>query len=162
MNETIERSPSPAVDEPEVAVFLGLSHRVLAGRTQTDGSVSVVEVTVPPGVGAPLHANTREALTWYVLDGTLSFVPDQGVVDVGAGRLIFLPPGQVHTFVNRTDVTARALLICTPGGLEGFFTELAARLPADAPAGPPPPEALAVMQEIGRRHGLEIHPGTAS
>ena len=158
MNETIE----PAVHEPEVAVFLGMSNRVLAGRDRTDGSVSVVEVTVPPGVGAPLHTNTREALTWYVLDGTLAFVHGDGMVDVGAGRLVFLPPGQVHTFTNRTDLPARALLICTPGGLEGFFTELAAALPADAPTGPPPPEALAVMQEIGRRYGLELPTGAAS
>jgi quercetin dioxygenase-like cupin family protein len=148
------------IDEPREASFLGLTNRVLAAREHTDGSVTVVEITVPAGGGVPLHVNTREALTWYVIEGTLTFVREQGASEVKAGRAIFLPKGPPqHTFLNQTDQPVKALLICTPGGFEGFLTEMAANFPAEAPQGPPPTEALEGMRAIGARYGLEFSDG---
>src|SRR5687768_3508726 len=97
------------LDEPDVVVFLGMTHRLLATAAQTDGSVSLVEINVPPGGGAPLHTNTREALSWYVVDGTLTFLQaGRDPSEVGAGSAIFLPREQGHAFVNRTDQPATA------------------------------------------------------
>ena len=139
------------------AVFLGMTNRLLASRDATDGSVSVVEITVGPGVGAPPHTNQREALTWYVLEGELTFFEGATPVTRRAGELIFMPADGVHTFLNQTDRDARALMICTPGGFEGFLVDVAAVLPDEAPAGPPPAEAMAAMERVGAQYGLILH-----
>ena len=144
-------------DESEVAVFLGTSNRILVRSEQTDGALSAVEITVEPGAGAPLHTNTREALTWYVVDGRPIFQRDDGSVEVGRGELIFLPEGDTHAFTNQAERPAKALLICTPGGFEGFLVELGSRLPSGVPAGPPPQEALEAIAEVGDRYGVHHH-----
>lgn len=144
-------------DQTEVAVFLGMSNRILVRGEQTNGSLSAVEITVAPGAGSPPHTNTREALTWYVVDGTLSFQRHDGLVEVGGGDLIFLPKGDTHAFANHTDGPVTALMVCTPGGFEGFLLELGARLPSDVPAGPPPEEAVAAIATIGERYGVHHH-----
>ena len=143
-------------DESEVAVFLGTTNRILVRGEETGGFVSAVEVTVAPGAGSPVHTNTREALTWYVVDGALTFQRDAGTVEVAAGELIHLPKGDTHAFLNRADRPTRALMICTPGGLEGFLAELGSTLPAEVPAGPPPAEALRAIGEAGERYGVRI------
>jgi hypothetical protein len=62
-----------------------------------------------------------------------------------------------HSFANQTEHAARALLICTPGGFEGFLTEVAEFLPDQAPDGPPPASAVEAMQAVGARYGLLLH-----
>jgi len=146
-----------ASTDAEVAVFLGMTNRILATGEHTDGAVGVVEVTVPPGGGAPPHANSGESLAWYVLDGTLTELRSGNPTAVEAGGLIFLPRGEAHTFMNQSDSPARALMICTPGGFEDFLVDLAAVLPDEAPDGPPPQAAIEAMQEIGTRYGVAFH-----
>lgn len=139
------------------ATFLGLRNEILATRDETDGSLSVVEITVPAGGGVPLHTNEREAITWYVLEGSLTFFHEGAQHSVGAGELISMPANSRHTFANSTDRKARALLICTPGGFEGFLAEMGEILPDEAPDGPPPPDAVGAMQTVGARYGLLLH-----
>lgn len=146
-----------STDQSEVAVFLGTSNRILVRGEQTGGSISAVEITVSPGAGAPLHTNTREALTWYIVKGKLTFQRDGGRVEVGAGELIFLPKGDTHAFINQAEMPATALLVCTPGGFEGFLLELGSMLPSHVPVGPPPQEALEVIAELGKRYGVRHH-----
>lgn len=142
-------------DQSEVAVFLGMSNRILVRGEQTNGSLSAVEITVAPGAGSPLHTNTREALTWYVVDGTLTFQRPDGPVEVGTGELIFFPKGDTHAFMNQTDGPVTALLVCTPGGFEGFLLELGASLPSEVPAGPPPEQAVTAIAAVGERYGVQ-------
>jgi quercetin dioxygenase-like cupin family protein len=143
------------IEQPEVAEFLGLTNRFLVTAAQTDGALSVVEITVAPGGGAPLHVNTREDLTWCVIHGTLTFSRGEATHEVGAGQAIFMPKDQLHTFLNRTERPAIGLMVCTPGGFEGFLREMAASGPATAD-GPPPADAIAAMQEIGSRFGMTV------
>jgi quercetin dioxygenase-like cupin family protein len=147
----------PTISPSAPAAFLGMTNRVLASRDTTDGSLSVVEIVIGPGVGAPPHTNQREALTWYVLEGELTFFEGGTPVTRRAGELIFMPPDDVHTFLNQTDRDARALMICTPGGFEGFLVDVAEVLPDEAPDGPPPAEGVAAMQAVGDRYGLTLH-----
>ena len=144
-------------DQTEVAVFLGTSNRILVRSDQTNGSLSAVEIMVAPGASSPLHTNTREALTWYVVDGTLTFQRHGGPVEVGVGELIFLPKGDTHAFMNQTDGPVTALLICTPGGFEGFLIELGATLPSGVPAGPTPEGAVTAIAAVGERYGVHHH-----
>lgn len=153
MNENVYTPASSA----RTSTFLGMRNGVLLTRDDTAGAASVIEVEVQPGAGAPSHTNTREALIWYVVDGRLTLHTEDGVKELPQGSSAFLPNGSTHRFANTSDHPTRALLICVPGGLEGFFLDLAGRLPADVPAGPPPPEAGMVLQQVAQRYGMEIH-----
>lgn len=146
-------------DTDEVYTILGMRNRVLTTGDATDGAFGAVEITVPPGGGPPLHTNTRETLGYYGLEGTLSFVTESGDRELRPGGFVSLRKGGTHTFANKGDVEARALMIASPGGFERFFANAAHVLPADAPQGPPPPELVARHREISAAYGMEIHLG---
>ena len=141
----------------ETSTFLGSEHRVLLNSSETEGAAGVIHIEIQPGASAPLHTNTREALLWYVIDGTLTLHKEEGSVEVREGSASFLPKGSTNTFINASDRPVRALLVCMPGGLEGFFLELAGKLPTDVPTGPPPAEALTVLVNAAERYGQRIH-----
>jgi quercetin dioxygenase-like cupin family protein len=141
----------------ETSTFLGTENRVLLTASETEGAVGVIDISVQPGAGVPLHTNTREALIWYVIAGQLTLQTEQGPVAVAAGSTSFLPPGSTHRFSNPSGSPARALLVCIPGGFEGFLLDLSGRLPAGMPAGPPPREAAEVMVGIAEQYGVRLH-----
>jgi quercetin dioxygenase-like cupin family protein len=141
----------------ETSTFLGMENSVLLTASETDGAVGVVDISIQPGASAPLHTNTRESLIYYVIDGTLTFQTEEGPVQVEEGQASFLPKGHKQTFLNASDRPARALLVCIPGGFEGFLLELSGKLPADVPAGPPPSDALETIVRTAERYGTEIH-----
>jgi quercetin dioxygenase-like cupin family protein len=142
----------------ETSTFLGTENRVLLTANETEGTVGVIDISLQPGAGAPLHTNTREALMWYVVDGVLTLQTEQGSVEIAAGSANFLPNGSTHRFVNRSESPARALLVCIPGGFEGFFLDLSGKLPADVPTGPPPPGATEVIVDTAEPYGVKLHP----
>jgi hypothetical protein len=45
-------------------------------------------------------------------------------IDAEAGAFVFIPPGVVHAFSNRSDAPARCVNAYVPGGIEGFFVEV--------------------------------------
>jgi hypothetical protein len=121
--------------------------------------VGVIDISVQPGAGVPLHTNTRETLLWYVISGELTLQTEQGVVKVAADSTSFLPRGSAQGFSNPSDRSTRALLVCIPGGFEGFLLDLSGKLPADVPTGPPPREAVEVMAGIAELYGVKASPG---
>ena len=141
----------------ETSTFLGMENRVLMTASETEGAVGVIDVSVQPGAGAPLHTNTREALIWYVMGGQLTLQTERGPVKVEAGSASFLPRGSTHRFENLTGTSARALLVCIPGGFEGFLLDLAGKLPANVPDGPPPPAAAEIMVGTAEPYGVRLH-----
>lgn len=141
----------------ETSTFLGMENRVLLTASETEGAVGVIDISVQPGAGVPLHTNTRESLIWYAIVGQLTLQTEQGPVEIAAGSTSYLPPGSTHSFSNLSDNPARALLVCIPGGFEGFLLDLSGRLPTDVPAGPPPREAAEVMVGIAELYGVKLH-----
>ena len=55
--------------------------RIIAGASSTDRSFSVVEVTEPPGGGAPLHVHHGEAEAFYILEGMVNLTCGEQTVD---------------------------------------------------------------------------------
>jgi mannose-6-phosphate isomerase-like protein (cupin superfamily) len=141
----------------QTSTFLGTENRVLLTSGETEGAVGVIDILIQPGAGAPLHTNTREALLWFVIDGTLTLQKEEGPVDVRQGSAIYLPKGATQTFANTSDRPVRALLVCMPGGFEGYLLELSGRLPADLPTGPPSPEAMELIVRTAERYGSIVH-----
>ena len=143
-------------DQGEQFDVLGDRVRVLATADQTDGVLAAVEVTVSPGGGAPPHTNTREALGWYVLEGTLEFMTASGAFQLEPGGWFYSPEGILHTFHNPNDEPVRALMLAVPAGIEAFFGEIGRQLENNETPRPPTDEEMAVLMETGPRYGIDI------
>ena len=135
--------------------------RLLATPDQTDSTFAVVEVTVTPGNGAPPHVNTREALGWYVLEGTLQFMTESGEFELETGGWFYVPEGILHTFHNATGEPVRVLMLAVPGGMDEFFREFSRKLGHDESPRPPTDEEIALLMETAPRYGIDIPPPPA-
>jgi quercetin dioxygenase-like cupin family protein len=96
-------------------------------------AATVIEGELSPGGGSTWHTHTREDETLVVVEGVL-VVDDGARRELGAGDAHVLPRGVRHAFANETDGLTRVYFVCTPGGLEGFFRDLVAGVPADEAA----------------------------
>jgi len=127
------------------------SAAVRAGSAQTGGLHTVVEHVLPPGrIAMPLHRHERETETTYVLEGTLSVQLGKRVFQAGAGSCIVKPAGVFHTYWNEDERPARFLDVISPGGLEAFYEEIAAAIPASGVVD------VARVLEISRKYGIEF------
>jgi mannose-6-phosphate isomerase-like protein (cupin superfamily) len=124
----------------------GGSVHIKADAAGTNGSMSVMEITLPAGQGPGLHTHSREDEVWYVLEGVFRFKAGDQLFQVSAGGMAFGPRGTPHAFQNTGEAEGRLLVITAPAGLEQFFEHFAAR-----PSGAPVPEALA---PAGRAPGV--------
>ncbi len=122
---------------------------IKASAEQTGGTLAVVEYTMPVGTPAPpfhIHPETDEA--WFVLDGELMMDLGREQLVIGRGGFAFVPGHVPHTFSNAAEHPLRFLLICTPGGFEGFFREMAT---LTASGDPDFPAILALAATYGAR-----------
>ena len=136
--------------------FFGMLAEVKASAADTDGRYTLVEITAPPGLQAPLHVHYREDEGFYVLDGTAMILVGEETVELGPGQHAFGPRDIPHRFTVGPD-GARMIWVLTPGRFEDFVAEVS--VPAETPTVPPPsvvpPENAA---EIVLRHGNELLP----
>ena len=148
-------------NEGEHLDVLGDRYCVIATGDQTEGAFAAVEVTVSPGNGAPPHVDNREAIGWYVLEGTLEFMVEGEEIALDAGGWIYSPKGVLHTFHNSSDAPARALLLAVPSGLEGFFREVGRTLKRGETPRPPTDEDVGRVMAAAPRYGIDIPPPPA-
>ena len=99
--------------------------------------MSVFEEVDP--VDTPLHVHEHEDELFYALEGEHVFRVGEREHRVGPGGLVFAPRGIPHAQRRVVPRAGRVLVVCTPGGLEGFFREL----DAAARAGSLGPDAYA-------------------
>jgi quercetin dioxygenase-like cupin family protein len=127
---------------------------VLLRSEQTDGALSVVELSSSPGfAGPPLHRHDFDE-TFYVTEGELIFQLGDEVFTRRAGEVAFAPRNVAHTYANHSDAPARALLVCTPAGFERYFARMAAEQDGVEPpdwALQPTPEVVHLGPQIERR-----------
>lgn len=145
-----------AVNPSEEAIRIGpLGIRFLLSGEDTNGSVSVFEVTVPAQqkLAAPAHKNDAYEETLYGITGVLTWTIDGKAIELGPGQALCIPRGAVHRFDNFGTEDAKQLSIVTPAimGL-AYFRE--ASQVVNAAAGGPPDTAK--MVEVFRRHGMTI------
>jgi quercetin dioxygenase-like cupin family protein len=95
------------------------------GAEQTDGAVSILEVTIPPKTLIKPHLHTREDEFSLVLDGTIGVRTAEDVVEkVPTGSWLIKPRSVAHAMWNVGDQSARVLEVVVPGGLESYFEEI--------------------------------------
>jgi len=144
MAETVARKG----DEGTAIWMLGGLYEVKVSGEETGGAVTVMQMTVPPGAGAPPHTHPGNE-TVVVLAGTLDY-------DIG-GEVSAGGPGSVFNFTATGDENLKLLAVYTPGGIDRFFEE--AGEPALTRELPPPADAppdFAAIAAIGQKYGMEI------
>ena len=102
---------------------------------------------VPPMVDTPAHVHEREDELFVSLEGDHVIELDGEEHRIAPGESVFAPRGIPHSQRRVVPGEGRLLIVTTPGGLDGFFRELAA---ADS-AGTLGPEAYAKASE---RYGI--------
>jgi mannose-6-phosphate isomerase-like protein (cupin superfamily) len=151
---TATQSPT-ALGQPRW--FFGMLAEVKASAADTGGQYTLVEMTAPPGLEAPLHVHHTEDEGFYVLEGRVTVVVGDDTVELAAGEHAFGPRDIPHRFTVGPD-GARMVWVLTPGGFEDLVE--AASMPAETPTVPPPsvapPENVA---EIVAQHGNEVLAG---
>lgn len=126
--------------------------RIVAGANSTDQSFSLVEVTDPPGSGAPLHVHHDEAEGFYILNGTIELTCGAEKLTGHAGDFVYAPKDVPHKYSVVGDTPARLSLLFSRPGFEMFFAEGGAPLD-EPPAGPPDPEAF---RRLVKKYGMEL------
>lgn len=114
-----------------------------------------VEVRMAAGGGLPaLHRHAAEEI--YRVDrGELTLYLEDGegkvqAIVAGAGAVVHIPGGRLHTVRNESHSDASAYVVFAPGTDMEQFLRAADRLTA---AGPPDPENIVV---VAQRHGIEM------
>jgi quercetin dioxygenase-like cupin family protein len=127
---------------------------------ETGGAMFMSEISVAPGGGTPPHIHSREDEAFRLLEGTLTIQVGGNTITASAGDFAFLPRGGIaHSFKNTGNGYAKALVLITPAGLEGFFTEVFE--PAAGRSAAPPPaseELIGRALAVAPRYGLELLP----
>ncbi len=124
---------------------------------ETGGAFFLAEIEVIPGGGTPPHIHHREDESFRLLEGSLTVQVGGNTITASAGDFVYLPRGIDHSFRNTGAGSAKALVLTTPAGLEGFFAEVFE--PAlDRSAAPPPPskELIARAMAASPRYGMEL------
>jgi quercetin dioxygenase-like cupin family protein len=120
----------------------GRGRDVKASGRSTGASLIVMEIAVDQG--PPKHTHTREDESFYIFTGALEVECGEDRFEARPRSFVFLPRGLPHTF-RAIGGSATALLIVTPGGLDGYFAELHAALRAGAD----PTEIAEIQQRYG-------------
>ena len=71
--------------------FFGMLAEVKASATDTAGQYTLVEITAPAGLEAPLHVHYTEDEGFYVVDGNVTIVVGDETVELASGQYAFGP-----------------------------------------------------------------------
>jgi len=126
---------------------------------ESGGAIFMSEISVAPGGGTSLHIHHHEDEAFRVLEGALTIQAGGDTITASAGDFAFLPRGIAHSFKNAGDCDAKALVLITPAGLEGFFREVFE--PATDRSAVPQPatkEMLDQARAVAPRYGLVLLP----
>lgn len=102
--------------------------RFLVTGAESNGSVAMLELTIPAGVRFPALPHSHDAYeeTLYGLEGISTWTIDGVSIELGPGQALCIPRGAVHGFANHGAVDARTLTTVSPAAIgPEFFREMA-------------------------------------
>jgi quercetin dioxygenase-like cupin family protein len=144
-DEQVLQPIATAKDEGEAHWWLGALAVIKATAADTGGRLTVVDVTDPPGVEAPLHVHHREDEAFWILDGDVTFEVGGKTIEASAGDFVFGPRDVPHRYTVG-DAGSRMLFILTPGGFEELVR--ATSDPAPRRTLPPPDHPMPDEQQM--------------
>jgi quercetin dioxygenase-like cupin family protein len=151
MAETLVRKSG----EGKALWMLGGLYEVKAASEETDGSMTVMQMTLPEGMGPPPHTHSgAEAV--YVIEGRLRYHIAGETHDAGPGDFFYVPEGTWENFEPVEQ--SRVLVIYSPSTeMDKFFAEAGEEATSrEVPPAPESPPDFDNLQEIGRRYGVEL------
>lgn len=89
-----------------------------ADEDETAGQYNISEWWLDAHSQGPGAHSHPEDDTFFVIEGTMSFLLDDHWVDAPAGSFVLVPGGTTHDFENRSDKRAGMLNVGAPGGFE--------------------------------------------
>ncbi len=144
MADTPKFTPMPSatgfihhVDEAPAYWMQGILWITLADAADTGGRWSMMEQLMPKGAGPPPHRHLWSDETFYILDGTITFLMDDEIKTANRGAFVNIARNTRHAFRVDSD-TARFLNGYTPASMEAMVAELGKRTEQRTlpPAGP--------------------------
>ena len=118
----------PKVIQPDQAKMVALRETLFRygiGADETDGRISLLEVTIPPRTLIKPHVHTKEDEFSLVLAGPIGVRSGTDTTEeVPAGSWLVKPRTIPHAMWNLGDQAARVLEVVMPGGLEHYFEEI--------------------------------------
>lgn len=127
---------------------------ILIATEESGGTVALVDVTVPPGGGPPMHVHSREDETFRVLGGEVTFHRGGETVVARAGDTVFGPRGVPHRYHNASAAPARMLVAITPGGFDRYFR--AVGTPAFPGEAAPPVTSAVIARLLAAAEGYGL------
>ena len=100
----------------------GHGHRVgnveFLARTADTPRFTFGIIELAPGRVLEAHVHDEEDDAFYILEGELTFITDDGDLAAPAGTFVLVPPGVRHGLRNDTDAPVRILNIHAPAGFD--------------------------------------------
>jgi quercetin dioxygenase-like cupin family protein len=123
--------------------------RVLASAAQTGGGYEIFELEGPEGSGPPLHAHPwTEA--YVVIEGEAEVTIEDAKLPARPGAFFHIPAGVMHGY-RIVSKTARFVVITSPGGASGFFSDIDAETAGSC-------EDMRKVVAVALRHGFTLPP----
>ena len=89
--------------EGQAIWMLGGLYEVKATGEETNGALTVMEMTIPVGMGPPLHTHPGgEAV--YVLEGTARFHIGDETIEAGPGSFFYIAEGTMENFEPTSEI----------------------------------------------------------
>src|SRR5581483_5045837 len=120
-----------AVDTtPEVAIGARTQIGYLATGATTEGHFGLyrwdLAATKPSDSLPDGHFHRTFAESFFILAGSVSLYNGAKWIEATSGDFLYVPPGGIHSFTNRSGAAASLLILFTPGApREAFFEEIA-------------------------------------
>jgi len=139
-------------DEGTALWVLGGLYEIKVSAAETDGALTVMQMTMAEGFGPPPHTHPGAEVV-YVLEGTLTYHIGDEAVEGTPGSVFHLAAGTKEWF-EPTSTPCKVLATYFPGGIEDFFREVgepALSLTLPPPASEPPdfPAVIAAAAKYG-------------
>jgi quercetin dioxygenase-like cupin family protein len=135
--------------------FGGLAE-IKATAGDTGGQLTIVEVTEPPGMEAPLHVHHREDEGFWILEGEVTLYVGDETIEASAGDFAWGPRDIPHRYTVGPN-GCRMLFICTPAGFEDLVRDMS--VPAETRTLPPASDEepdLEMVATVAQRYGCEL------
>lgn len=124
----------------------------------TNGSLGLVEASVPPGGGPVRHTHAHEDEIFYLLSGELEFLTGDRTFIAGPGDVVFIPRTLPHRFRNVGLRPTSMIFLYTPAGPEGILIECGDEPTPGKTAPLWGPERLPGLADLLVKYSMEVIP----
>lgn len=116
----------PRSKDPDLVRTSGTEVHYLATGGDTDGLFGLYRWVMGPSPGgADPHFHRNFAESFYVLTGNIMLFDGSQWTETRAGDFMYVPPGGIHAFDNRSGEPASMLILFSPGApREAYFEGL--------------------------------------